>query len=85
MRSRVYHGGASVRCAACDKSAEINQHDERVVAAGFDAVAGRYGEVVFLRRAARALICVLCQSPWTNPQRKKLAIDARWRRRQWLR
>jgi ubiquinone/menaquinone biosynthesis C-methylase UbiE len=35
---------------------ELNQYDQQIVAPGFDAVAARYGEVVFLRRAAAFLV-----------------------------
>jgi ubiquinone/menaquinone biosynthesis C-methylase UbiE len=43
---------------------ELNQYDERIVASGFDAVAARYGEVVFLRRAAEFLVdSISCADP----------------------
>lgn len=41
----------------------IDQYDERFVERGFDAVAGEYGEVLFLRRAAEALVDVVCSRP----------------------
>lgn len=41
----------------------IDQYDEAFVERGFDAVAAEYGEVLFLRRAAEALIDVVCHRP----------------------
>lgn len=42
---------------------QIDQYDERFVEGGFDAVAAEYGEVLFLRRAAEALVEVTCRRP----------------------
>jgi ubiquinone/menaquinone biosynthesis C-methylase UbiE len=40
---------------------KLDQYDERFVESGFDAVAADYAEVLFLRRAAEALVEVVCQ------------------------
>jgi ubiquinone/menaquinone biosynthesis C-methylase UbiE len=45
---------------------QIDQYDESFVEESFDAVAVDYGEVLFLRRAAEALVEIACRRPLTR-------------------
>ena len=41
----------------------LDQYDERFVESGFNAVAGGYGDVLFLQRSAELLVEVVCRNP----------------------